>query len=107
MGKDIGRIYKHVQSQLSITSIKEPVISSLASQTSSSIELTITSVSSVIDKKQTNFVLCSQNTIQNDLNITNNDDMKSRETPRKKYISFQPLQLKNITHKVSLPCQLV
>ena len=41
-------------------------------------------VSSVIDKEQTNSVLCSQNIIQNDLNIKNNDDIKCCETPRKK-----------------------
>ena len=51
MGKDIDRIYKHGQSQLSTTSIKEPVMSSSVSQTSLSIELTINSVSSIIDKK--------------------------------------------------------
>ena len=59
MGKDIGSIYKHIQYQLSTTSIKEPIISSSASKTSASIELTTTSVPCVIDKK-TNSVLCSQ-----------------------------------------------
>ena len=39
-------------------------------------------VSYVIDKKY-NSVLCSQNTIHNDLNITNNNDVQSCETPRK------------------------
>ena len=77
MGKDIGKIYKHSQYQLSNPSIKEPVVSSSDSQTSTSIKLTITSVSSDIDKKQTNSILCSQNTTQNDLNITNNEDVKS------------------------------
>ena len=81
--KDIGRNYKHIQYQLSNPSIKEPVLSSSYFQTSSYTKLKITSVSSVIDKKQTNSVLCSQNTIQNDLNITNNDDMQSCETPIK------------------------
>ena len=52
MGKDIDQIYKHGQSQLSTTSIKEPVMSSSVSQTSLSIELTINSVSSIIDKKK-------------------------------------------------------
>ena len=52
MGKDIEQIYKHSQSQLSTPSIKTPVISYSNSQTSSSIELTITSVSSVIDKNK-------------------------------------------------------
>ena len=51
MGKDIGQFYKHSQSQLSTPLIKAPVILSLASQTPSSIELTITSVPFVREKK--------------------------------------------------------
>ena len=61
MGRDIGRIYKHGQSQISNPEIKESVPLSLASYSSSSIELTITSVPSVRDKNQTNSVLCSKN----------------------------------------------
>ena len=34
-------------------------------------------------KKQTNYVWCSQNNIQNDLDITNNDDIHSHETQKK------------------------
>ena len=82
MGKDIGHIYKHSQCQLSTSSIKKPVFLYSASQTSSSIKLTITCVSSVIYKDQTDYGFCSQNTIQNDSNITNNDDTHSCETPR-------------------------
>ena len=52
MGKYIGSIYKHSQYQLSTKSIKEPVFSFSYSQTSSSIKLSITSVSSVIDKEK-------------------------------------------------------
>ena len=52
MGKYIGRIYKHIQSQLLTQSIKAPNISSLACQTSSFIESTITSVLSVIYKNK-------------------------------------------------------
>ena len=52
MGKDIGKIYKHSQSQISTPSTKAPIILYLAYQTSSSIELTITSVLSVIDKNK-------------------------------------------------------
>ena len=84
MDKDTGQIYKHSQPHLSTPSIKAPVLSSSASQTSSFIELIITSVSSVTDKKHTNYVLCSKNSIQNDLNTTNNDDIQSCETQRKK-----------------------
>ena len=84
MDREIGRIYKHGKSQLSNLSIKEPIFSSSASQKSYSIKLTITSVSYVIYKEQTDSVLCSQNIIQNDLNITNNDSIHSCEIPRKK-----------------------
>ena len=106
MGKDIGHIYKHSQSQISTPSIKAPFISYSASQTSSSIELTITSVSSVIYNKQTNCVFCSKNTIQNDLNITNNDDIQSCETQRKTIIELQPLQIQIIMRNVLLSRQL-
>ena len=85
MGKAIRQISKHSQSQLSTQSIKEPILSSSYSQASSSTALTRPSVSSVIYKEKTNSVFCSQNTIQNDLNITNNDDIKSCETPGKNY----------------------
>ena len=51
MGKDIGLIYKHSQSQISALPIKATIILYSASQISSYIELTVTSVSSVIDKK--------------------------------------------------------
>ena len=83
MGKDIGKIYKHSQSQLSTSSLKAPVSSSSEPQTSSAIELTTTSVPSATDKHQNNYVLYSQNTIQNDATITNNDDIQSCETPTK------------------------
>ena len=73
MGKAIGKIYKYSQCQPSTMSIRKPIISSLAAQTSSSTTITRTLVSSIIDKKESNSVLCSQNTIQNDLNITNNE----------------------------------
>ena len=43
MGKDIGRIYKHSQSQLSTLSFKAPVHSYSASQVSLFIKLTTTS----------------------------------------------------------------
>ena len=51
MVKYIGLVYKHVKSQLLTIPIKEPVLSSSAYQTSLSTELTITPVSSVIDKR--------------------------------------------------------
>ena len=53
MGKDIGQIYKHGQSQHSTSSLKTPVSSSSEPQTSSAIELTTTSVPYVTDKIKT------------------------------------------------------
>ena len=54
MEKDIGRIYKHGQSQLTTFSLKTPVSSSSESQTSSAIKLTTMSVCSVTEKNQNN-----------------------------------------------------
>ena len=102
MGKDIGRIYKRIQSLFSTPSIKTHVLSYLASQTSSATELTITSVPSVRDKNQNNSVLCSKNSIHNDLSITNNGDIQSYGTQRKN-VAFQPLQLLIIMQNVFLP----
>ena len=84
MGKDIGRIYKYFQSQLSTFSLKAPVSLSSYPQTPSAIELTTTSVPSVRDKNKNNLVFYSQNTIRNDASITKNDDIQSCETTRKK-----------------------
>ena len=103
MGKDIGKVYKHSQSQLSTSSLKEPVSSSSAPQTSSAIERTKTSVPSVTDKNQNNYVLCSQDTIHNDVSTTNNNDIHSCETARKQFIAFQQLQPLIIMHNVLLP----
>ena len=80
MGEDIGLIYKHSQSQLSTSSIKEPVGSSSEPLTFSAIKLTTASVPSITYKHQNNYVLCSQNTIQNDATITNNDNIQPCET---------------------------
>ena len=77
MGKDIGQIYKHSKSQLSTLTLNKTASSSYKPQTSSAIELTTTSVPSVTDKHQNNPVLYSQNTIQNDATITNNDNIQS------------------------------
>ena len=88
MGKDTEQIYKLGQSQLSNLSFKAPVCSYSASQTSSSNESTTISVPSVRDKKQNNYVLCSQNSIHNDVSITNNDYIQSCETARRKNYSI-------------------
>ena len=75
MGKDIVIIYKHSQYQLSASSLKAPVSLSSYLQTSSVIELLTTPVPSVTEKNENNYVLHSQNTIQNDATITNNDNI--------------------------------
>ena len=83
MGKDIGKIYKHSQFQLSTLSLKTHLSSYSEPQTSSAIELITTSVPSMTYKHQNNYVLYSQNNIQNDATITNNDDIQSCETLKK------------------------
>ena len=88
MGKDIGKFYKHSQFQLSTSSLKAPVSSFSELQTSSAIKLTTTSVSSITEKNQNNSVLYSQNTIQNDATITNNDEIQSFETSKKQNYSI-------------------
>ena len=103
MGKEIGKNYKYSQSQLSTSSLKSPVCSSSASQTPPSIELTTMSVPYVRYKKKNNFVLCSENSIHNDLSIINNDDIQSCETRKNKIIGFQPLQILITMHNVLLP----
>ena len=79
----MGKIYKHSQYKLSTYSLKAPISSSSESQTSSATELTTTSVPSARDKHQNNYVLYSQNNIQNDATITKDDDIQSFETPGK------------------------
>ena len=80
MGKDIGQIYEHGQSQISTLSLKTPFSSSSDPQTPSAIELTTTSIPSVTNKHQKNSDFYYQNTIQNDATITKNDDIQSCET---------------------------
>ena len=88
MGKDIGKNYKHSQSQLSTLSFKAPVSLSFYPQKSSSIELTTTSVPYIRDKNQNNSILCSQISIHNDAIITNNDNTQSCEIVRKQNYSI-------------------
>ena len=75
VGKDMGKFYKYNQSQLSTSYLKAPVSSSSDSQTLSATKSTITSVPSATDKNKNNSIFYSQNTIQNDGSITNNDDI--------------------------------
>ena len=76
MGKEIGQLYKHSQSQLSTLSLKAPVSSSSESQTASTIKLKTTFVLSARDKHQKNSLFYSQNTIQNSVTITENYDIQ-------------------------------
>ena len=71
-------------------SLNAPVSSSSEFKTSSDIKLTTTDVPFARDKHQNNSVFNSQNTIQNDETITNNDDIQSCET--QKIITFQQFQ---------------
>ena len=91
----MGRIYKHSQYQLSTSSLKAPVSSSADPQTASAIKLTTKSVPSVTDKNQNNYVLYSQNTIHNDATITNNYDIQSCETPKKRNYSIPTISTPN------------
>ena len=61
----------------------------------------MTSVSYIIYKKQSNPVLCSPNTTQNDLNTTNNDNINSCETPRKNYIILTTSNPNNRSQRIS------
>ena len=83
MGKEIGQIYKHSQSQLSTLSTKAPVSSFSEPQTFSAIKLTTRSVPDITDKHQNNSVFFSQNTTQNDETIRNNYDIQSCEKQKK------------------------
>ena len=104
MGKDIGKIYNHSQSQLSTFSLKALISSSSEPQKSSAIKLTTMSVPSAAEKNQNNYVLYSQNTIQIDATITNNDNIQTFETQKKtKIIAFQPFQNLIIIHNVLFP----
>ena len=76
-------------------SLRAPVSSSLDPQKLSAIELTTTSVLSVREKNQNNYVLYSQNTIHNDASITNNDNVQSCETSRKENYSIPTISTRN------------
>ena len=85
VGKDMGKFYKYNQSQLSTSYLKATVSSSSDSQTLSATKSTITSVPSATDKNKNNSVFYSQNTIQNDGSITNNDDIHYFKKQEKNY----------------------
>ena len=93
--KDIERIYKHSQSQLSTLPLKTPVSPSSEPQTSSVTELTTTDVPSVIEKHQNKYVLYSQNTIQNYVTIINNDNIHSCGILQKQNYSIPTISAPN------------
>ena len=76
-------------------SLKTPISSSSEPQKYSAIVLTTTSVPSVTDKHQNNSVLYSQNIIQNDATITNNDNIQSCETAKKQNYSIPTISTPN------------
>ena len=83
-------------------SLKTPVSSCSEPQTSSGIELSTTFVPSVTDKNKIILFCILKNIIQNDVTITNNDDIKLCDTA-KKIIEFQPFQHLIIIQNLLLP----
>ena len=59
-----------------------------------------TSVPSVREKNQNNSVFYSQNTIQNDASITNNDNIQYFDTARKENYSIQTISTPNHYTKI-------
>ena len=82
MGKDIGRYYKYNQSKISISTLKKPILSSSANHTSYKTSLSQTIISSQLENKDST-------AIQNTLDISNTDGIKSC-VPPKKFIVFRP-----------------
>ena len=82
MGKEIGRFFKYNQSKLYTPKIKEPVLLSSASHTSSESNSTQTSISSQLDNKEIT-------TNKNKNNTSNTYDIHSCVTPRKQNYSVQ------------------
>ena len=82
MGKEIGRFPKIIDSKISTSTLKKPVLSSSAAHTSSTINSTQTSISSQLDNKDLT-------TNQNKNNTSNIDDIRSCVTPQKQNCSVQ------------------
>ena len=92
--KDIGQVYKHIQSQISTLSIKKPV--SLCSEPQQSVN-----VCPFCDRQTSKQLYLSfPKTIQNDATIPNNEDIQSCETPKNRIIAFQPFEHLIIIHNV-------
>ena len=83
MGKEIGRSFKYNRSKISTRTLKKPVLSSSASHTSSTSNLTRTFISSHLDNEDST-------AIQNKKDTSNTDDIHSCVTPRKKITVFRP-----------------
>ena len=102
MGKDIGRIYKYGQYQLSTLSLKAPGSSSSDPQTASSIELKTTSVPSARNKNQNNSVFIPKMPSRM-MQVSQIITTYSLVRQPKKMIAFQPFQHLIIIHSVLLP----
>ena len=83
MVKDIGRLYKYNQPKISTPTLKQPVSSSSAAHSSSTSNLTRTSISYQLDNKDST-------TNQNKNNTSNADGIHSYVTPRKKITVSRP-----------------
>ena len=101
MGKDIGRIYKNSQSQLSTSSLKTHVSSSSEPQTSSAIELTTTPVPSVTDKNQ-KILFCFPKIPSRMMQPFQKMTTYSLVIQQKQIIALQPFQHLIIIHNVLL-----
>ena len=76
MGKEIIRSFKYNRSKISTPTIKKPVLSSLANNTSYTTNLTRTIISFQLENKDST-------AIQNTSEISNTDDIHPCITPRK------------------------
>ena len=84
MGKDIGRLYKKIDSKLSTPTLKKPGLSSPASHTSSEGNSTQTYISPRLDNEHIT-------TNQNKNNITTTYDIQSCVIPQDFFTVLRPL----------------
>ena len=82
MVKDIGHSYKYYRSKISTSTLKKPILSSPANNTSYTTNLTPTIMSYQLQHKDST-------SIQNTSYISNTDDIQSCVTSRKQNISVQ------------------
>ena len=82
MGKGIGRYFKYNRSKISTPTLKKPVLSSSAANTSYTSNLTRTFISSQLENEDST-------AIQNKKYTSNTDDIHSCVTPQKQNYSVQ------------------